>query len=96
MDDQLLFEDLLLAARSLGTEIRMESFETPATAGGGSCVLRGEPLILLDARAPLQQRIEALARALSKLDSEPIFMIPQAREAVEAMRVLSAQAEPAD
>jgi hypothetical protein len=96
MDDQLLFDDLLRAARSLGIEIRMESFETPATAGGGSCVLRGEPLILLDARAPLRQRIEALARALSELDSERIFMTPQAREAVEAMRVLFARAEPVD
>jgi hypothetical protein len=96
MDDQLLFDDLLRAARRLGVNIRMESFETPATAGGGSCVLRGEPLILLDARAPLRERIGALARALSELDSERIFMTPQARAAVEAARVLFAQAEPGD
>jgi hypothetical protein len=85
MDDQLLFDDLLRAARRLGVRIRMEAFETPATAGGGSCVFRGEPLILLDARAPLGQRIGALARALSALDSERIFMIPRARAAVEAI-----------
>jgi len=86
MEDQCLFDDLLRAARRLGVGIRMECFETPATAGGGSCVLRGEPLILLDAQAPLRERIVALARALSKLDSEAIFMTPAAREAVEAMR----------
>lgn len=86
MDDQLLFDDLLRVAKTLGVASRVESFETPATAGGGSCVLRGEPLILLDARAPLRERIEALARALSELDSEAIFMTPAAREALEAMR----------
>ena len=86
MDDQLLFDDLLRAANSLGVWIRVERFETPPVAGGGSCVLRGEPLILLDARAPLLERIVVLARAISELDSEALFMTPAAREAVEAMR----------
>ena len=86
MDDQLLFEDLLRAARNLGVAIRVEPFETPPAAGGGSCILRGESLILLDAQAPLLQRIEALARALSEFDSEVLFMTPAAREAVEAVR----------
>jgi len=82
MDHQLLFDDLLRAAKSLGVSIRVERFETPPAAGGGSCVLRGEPLILLDARAPLLERIVVLARALSELDSEALFMTPAAREAV--------------
>lgn len=69
--------------------MRVEPFETPATAGGGSCVLRGERLILLDAQAPLRERIGALARALSELETETIFMIPEAREAVEARRAES-------
>jgi len=86
MDDQLLFDDLLRAAKSLGVAIRVEPFETPPAAGGGSCILRGESLILLDARAPLPERITAMARALSELDSEALFMTPAAREAVEAMR----------
>ena len=86
MDDQLLFDDLVRAAKKLGVAIRVEPFETPAAAGGGSCVLRGESLILLDAGAPLLQRIGALIRALSEFDSEALFMTPAAREAVEAMR----------
>ena len=86
MDDQLLFDDLLRAAKKLGVAIRVEPFETPPAAGGGSCILRGESLILLDAEAPLLQRIEALVRALSDFDSEVLFMTPAAREAVEAMR----------
>jgi hypothetical protein len=36
--------------------------------------------------APLPVRIAALARALSELETDAIFMVPAAREAVEAMR----------
>ena len=86
MDDQPLFDELLRAAENLGVTVRMEPFETPATAGGGSCVFRGEQLILIDAAAPLQVQIAALARALAKLGTEAVFMIPEAREVVEAMK----------
>src|SRR6266851_5786877 len=40
-------------------EVRIEPFETPATMGGGLCVVRGETLVLIDQRAPLPDRIRA-------------------------------------
>jgi hypothetical protein len=86
MDDQHLFDELLRATKNLGVAVRVEPFEMPATAAGGSCVLRGERLILIDAQAPLRERIGALARALSELETETIFMVPEAREAVETIR----------
>jgi hypothetical protein len=64
----------------------VEPFETPAQTGGGSCLIRGERLIVIDSTAPLPVRIGALARALSELETDAIFMVPDAREAVEAMR----------
>ncbi len=88
MDDQHLFDELLRVAEAIGVAVRVESFETPATAGGGSCILQGERLILVDRTAPLRERIAALARALTELETETVFMIPEAREAVEAMREL--------
>ena len=86
MDDQHLFDELLRAAEKLGVEVRMERFETPATAGGGLCTVRGRHLIVLDDRAPLSERILALARALSALESGTIYMMPEAREVVEAVK----------
>lgn len=83
MDDQHLFDELVRAAEKIGVEVRIEPFETPASSGGGGCVLRGERLVLLDAGAPLEKRIHALARALSVLDTEAIYMTPEAREIVE-------------
>lgn len=86
MDDQHLFDELLRVTKTLGVAVRVEPFETPATSGGGSCVFLGKPLVLIDASAPLQGRIAALARALAELETDTVFMVPEAREAVEAMR----------
>ncbi|MBI2466410.1 MAG: hypothetical protein HYV62_01080 [Candidatus Rokubacteria bacterium] len=86
MDDQHLFDELLRVAEVLGVGVRVEPFETPAAAGGGSCILRGERLILIDRTAPLRERIAALAGALAELQTEALFMIPEARALVEAMK----------
>jgi hypothetical protein len=86
MNDQNLFDELLRAAENLGVAVRIEPFETPAIGGGGRCVFRGEPLVLIDAYAPLRDRIGTLARALSELETDTVFMVPEAREVVEAMR----------
>ena len=86
MDDLPLFDELLHAAERLGVEVRMEPFETPATTGGGLCAVRGENLVLIDQRAPLLDRIRALVRALVELQSETVYMAPEARELIEALR----------
>lgn len=52
MDDQHLLDELLHAAARLAVSVRMEPFETPATQGGGLCIVRGETLVLIDQRAP--------------------------------------------
>jgi hypothetical protein len=85
MDDQHLLDELLHAAARLGVGVRMEPFETPAALGGGLCVLRGETLVLIDQRAPLLDRIRALAQAVVELQSETVYMAPEARELIEAL-----------
>jgi len=92
MDPERLLDELLHAARRLGVEVRSEPFETPATMGGGLCVVRGESLVLIDQRAPLPDRLRALAQALVELGSETIYMAPAARELVEALRATGARA----
>jgi hypothetical protein len=86
VDDQPLFDELLHAAARLGVAVRIEPFATPATMGGGLYVVRGESLILIDQRAPLPDRLRAVARALVELQSETVYMAPEAREFIEAVR----------
>ncbi|HMH77273.1 MAG TPA: hypothetical protein VK547_11650 [Candidatus Udaeobacter sp.] len=86
MDPQHLLDELVQAAKRLGIEVRSEPFETPAALGGGLCVVRGEHLVLIDQRAPLADRLRALARALGDLGSEAVYMAPEARELVDRSR----------
>jgi beta-phosphoglucomutase-like phosphatase (HAD superfamily) len=86
MDEQHLFDALLQAAEKLGVEVRMEPFETPATTSGGLCLLRGERLVLIDQRALFPDRVLTLARALAELESETVYIVPEARELIEAIR----------
>jgi hypothetical protein len=86
MDHRQLFAELLSAAGKLDVPVRIEPFETPATHPGGFCILRGEPLILLNQTAPLPERITALAQALARLEHETIYIAPKARDLIEAAR----------
>ena len=86
MDAQQLLDELVQAAGRLGVEVRTEPFETPAAMGGGLCLVRGAHLVLIDQRAPLVDRLRALARALGDLESDAVYMAPEARGLVERAR----------
>jgi UDP-N-acetylmuramate dehydrogenase len=86
VDDQGLLDELVRVATRLGVEVRIEPFETPAAGGGGRCVVKGRDLILLDARAPLAGRVDALASSLASLDLDDVYVTPEARDRVEKAR----------
>lgn len=90
VDAQQLLDELVQAAARLGVEVRTEPFETPAAMGGGLCIVRGAHLVLIDQRAPLVDRLRALARALGDLGSEAVYMAPEARELVDRRELGSA------
>jgi UDP-N-acetylmuramate dehydrogenase len=87
MDDRTLLDELLRVAGKLGVPVRVEPFETAPAGSGDLCTVDGRPLVLLDARAALPDRVRALARALGRLPVEAVYMAPDAREAIEAMSV---------
>ena len=86
MDDRELFDELARVATRLGIVVRVEPFETPPARGGGRCRVAGREFILLDARTPLADRVGALASALADLDLDDVYLMPEARDRVEAER----------
>ena len=86
VDERQLLEELMRLAGRLGVGVRVEPFATPPAGAGGRCVLDGRPLILLDARAPLADRVDALAGALAGLDLDDVYLAPEVRARVEAAR----------
>ena len=86
MDGRELFDELVRVATRLGIVVRIEPFETPPARGGGRCLVAGREFIFLDARAPLRDRVGALASALAGSDLDDIYVMPEARDRVEEER----------
>jgi hypothetical protein len=81
-----LYEALLGVAHKLGVQVRVERLLVDSQRGGGLCRLRGRDVILLDERASTVERGAALAEALASLDVDGVFMPPEVRLMLEAMR----------
>jgi hypothetical protein len=83
-----LYQELCSAARKLGVEIRAEAFDPglsdAARPRGGLCAIRGRPLILVDSRGSLPDRIATVAGALSQMDLDAVFLPPIVRATIGA------------
>ena len=83
-----LLDELTWAAARVGIDVRMERFDPNLSDArrprGGLCVLRGRRVILVDAAAPLPDRIATVASALSQVDLDAIYLPPVVRATVGA------------
>lgn len=50
---------------------------------GGSCVMEGEKLIMVNRNLPLDTQIASLARLIHGMDHASLFIKPQVRQALE-------------
>jgi hypothetical protein len=77
-----------LAAR-IGIAIRAEAFDTRVIErSGGLCLLRGKPVVVLDAHAPVADKIAVLADALAAFDLEAIYVPPLLRARIHRRRAM--------
>ncbi len=83
---RLLAELEALASR-LGVEVRREPFGKGLLEGrGGLCWVKGKPLVVMDEKLQVAERIGVLAGALAEFDLEGVHLVPAVREAIEAAR----------
>ena len=69
-----------LAAR-LGIVVRFEPFDPRVIDGrGGLCWLHGNPMVVVEAKLPVLDKIGVLAEALSTFDVEAIYLPPALRQ----------------
>ena len=94
MDLARLLDELSRAAERAGIRVREEAFDPNLSdvkkPRGGLCTLRGERLILVDAKLPLPERIATVAEALAGVDLESIFVPPIVRATIGAYAPASA------
>lgn len=86
MDLRRLLDELALAARRLGVEVRFEPFEPGLREAqvprGSLCTIHGRRCIVVDADAPIPERVALLASALAELDHESLYLSPVARATI--------------
>ncbi len=83
-----LLDELTRAAERGGVRVRVEAFDPNLSdvkrPRGGLCTLRGERIILVDAKLPLPERIATVAEALARVDLEHLFLPPIVRATIGA------------
>jgi hypothetical protein len=83
-----LLEELTRAAERAGIRVRNESFAAGLSdvtrPRGGLCTLRGQRMILIDAKLPLPERIATVAEGLASVDLENVFLPPIVRATIGA------------
>jgi hypothetical protein len=73
-------------ASKLGVKVRVEALgdkDGDITFQSGTCFVKGERLIIVDGRLPLNRKCFALAAELKKLELSQVFIPPRVRLFIE-------------
>ncbi|MFO7783608.1 MAG: hypothetical protein ACQET7_03210 [Thermodesulfobacteriota bacterium] len=84
MDEQVMLEQLEQVAKGLEVEIRYETMRKEAGYNpGGLCRIHGVPLIIVNRKAPLGDKVQVLASAIKRFDLTGIYLRPGLRDFLE-------------
>ena len=81
-DARWMLDMLEALAAKLGIRVRVEAVgtrEDERMFQGGTCLFKGERLIVVDSRLSVQQQCRALAAELKKVDLSQVFVHPRVR-----------------
>jgi len=85
MNEATLLQHLEEIAERLGVELRYENLgQSGLRTEGGFCRVSGKSMILVNRKDPRRRKILVLARSLSKLNLEGIFIPPAVRRIIES------------
>lgn len=76
---EIQINELIELLNELGYSVRIEK----GNFKGGFCVLKSQKLFLLNKNLDQSKKLTALARGISTLENETIFIKPELREIIE-------------
>ncbi len=82
MDKEALLEELRETCEHLGYKIRYEKGDFD----GGHCILKEQRLLVVNKKFTTEKKITTVARALSELGVDAIFVKPAVRELIDKER----------
>ncbi len=74
MPPEQVLAQLVELAKRTGIRVRFDEVQTTSSSKGGLCVVRGEPLVVLDLRATPTEQAEILAAALQRFGVWPMYL----------------------
>ncbi len=84
MDDHIALDQLEALAYGLGVEVRYEKIpQDDVTISGGLYRLKGQNVVVIDARTTTKDRIRILVQALKAFDLTDVYIRPALRELLE-------------
>jgi hypothetical protein len=86
LDENTLLHQLEELAESLNVEVRYETFKGEgAFSPGGLCKLKGKYLLIINSKAGVREKAEAIAGALKGFDLSQVYLRPGLREFLDAL-----------
>ncbi len=77
------FDEMLALAERLNVQVRHVRL---GGSGGGLATVRSQRILFIDQDADAQDQLEVVARAMSALDLENVYLRPDVREMIERYR----------
>jgi hypothetical protein len=85
LDENTLLSQLEELAETLNINVRYESFKGEgAFSTGGLCKLKGEYLLIINSKASVRDKADAIAGALKSFDLSQVYLRPGLREFLDA------------
>ena len=92
MTEGTILQQLEDLAERLGVKVLYENLDREEfVVKSGSCVLRGQLLVVIDRQLSPGGRIRVLADCLARFDLSAIYLVPAIRELIEARRAITVQ-----
>lgn len=85
-DDDVILQRMEEAARKAGIDLRYENLaDDDVNIGSGLCYIRHQPSLIVDKRLDSRTKLDILARELSRIDTDSIYLPPLIRELIESV-----------
>ena len=78
MDDQKLLQELENLSARLGIAVRYDEGDFKS----GMCRIKSERIIIIQKKLTVERKVSALARELSTLDLNSLYILPKLRERI--------------
>lgn len=77
----MILDQLEGVAKGLEIEVRYETLRKESRYNpGGLCRIRGVPVIIVNRKSPLQEKVQVLAAAVKRFDLNGIYLRPGLRD----------------